>query len=415
VTISGFAPVAVVGMGVVSPAGSGQRAFWKGLLSGRSVVRQIELSTADLPLLGTTVDDTARPDVLSHAEHRRFDRIADLGLSAAQEATDDAALVDLGVAPERIAVVVGTCFGGISTITNQHDVLAERGWRRTSPFAIPAAMPSAVASLLSIRFGGQGPVTTVSSACASGTQAIVEGVRIIRAGYADVVIAGGADAMIDPIPLAGFARMDAMSRRTDDPEKASRPFDADRDGFVLGEGAAFVILRRCDQAMAAGRPIHGLVVGTGLTADAQHLTAPDRDGHGARRCLTNALAEASLLPVEVVHINAHGTGTQLNDIAEARAIRAVFGADAPPATSCKGTLGHLMGGAGAVEFVATMLSMIAGTVPVTVNCDNLDPEIDLDVVQDEPRRVSIGPAITNSFGFGGQNAVLVVAPPIVGP
>jgi 3-oxoacyl-[acyl-carrier-protein] synthase II len=402
--------VAVIGMGVSSPAGNTVAQLWAGLLRGTSFVSRLPVELDGLVLIGAPVDDGHRDIVLPPPERRRVDRLTDLALTAATEAAADARLTELGVVPERFGAVVGTGSGATATFTEQYDRLRQRGWRAVSPYAIPSGLPNGVTTALALRFLCRGPVTTVSNACASGTQAVAEAVRLLRGGYADVVLAGASEAPLSVIALAGFTRMEAMSRRVGEPERASRPFDRDRDGFVLGEGAAFFVLERLEDARSAGHRVRAVVAGTGLTCDAVHKTAPDPEGQGARRCLQEAIAESGLAAGDLAHVNAHGTGTPLNDRIEALALRRVFGGDVPPTTSCKGAIGHLMGASGAVELVATIVAMNAGTVPVTVNCDALDPAIDLDVVTGEPRTIPVGPAICSSFGFGGVNASVVVRP-----
>jgi 3-oxoacyl-[acyl-carrier-protein] synthase II len=410
---SNWPKVAIVGMGVIAPCGASLCDFRNGILSGKSFARRLDLDAPGLTLIGCPVPDGPWLDVLSHADRRRIDRITQLSIAAAQSAVDDAhgAIPDDAEGQrERVAVVAGIGFGGISTLSEQHRNFLEKGWRRISPFAVPAVMPSAVAANLSIRFGANGPVTTVTSACASGTQAIGEGAELIRSGRADIVIAGGAEAPLDAYPMASFARMDAMSRRSDDPESASRPFDVTRDGFVMGEGAAFVVLQDLDRAISAGRRVHAEIAGFALTADAAHVTAPDGAATQAGRCVHAALDDAAIDASSVAHVNAHGTGTQLNDRAEGTALKRALGGRSVPVTSFKGAIGHLMGGAGAVELVGAVQSMQEGLVPPTVNCDDIDPDIELDVVTNTPRQIPRGPAISCSFGFGGQNAALVVAP-----
>ena len=401
--------VAILGMGVVSPAGTGVRALWNGLCSGRSFARRLPVEVAGLPLIGHVVPDGEWAACVSTSEARRLDRFTLLGMAAATEAVSAARSLWDGVAPARRAVVTGVGFGGITTLTHQHDVLRERGWRRLSPFGVVAVMSTSLAGLASMKLDARGPVSTVSSACASGTHALIDGARLIVDGSADIVLAGGAEAPLDALPMSSFARMEAMNWRAADPAAASRPFDVDRTGFVLGEGAAFMVLASDDLAHTSGLPVLGTIDGWALTSDAHHPTAPQPNGDGSERAMRQALAMAAVRPAEVAHVNAHGTGTKLNDAAEARALTTVFGSSVP-VTSVKGTLGHLMGAAGAVEAVACLVAARDGVVPPTVNCDELDGDMEIDVVMGGVRSVPIGPAVSCSFGFGGQNAAIVMSP-----
>lgn len=285
--------------------------------------------------------------------------------------------------------------------------MIERGPTRVSPFLVPMMMPNATPALAAMQLGWTGPNTCVATACAAGTHAVGEGARLIRDGTSDVVLAGGAEAVVTPVAIAAFARMGALSGRHDDPVRASRPFDADRDGFVMGEGAAFLVLERWDRAVARGARIYGEILGYGRNADAYHVTAPSPGGAGASACMLFAIEDAGLSPADIGHVNAHGTSTPLNDASEAEALSKVFGEAVPPVTSTKGVTGHLIGAAGAVEAVACLLSLGAGVVPPTANHERTDPEIALDVVHGSPRPTQ-GPALSNSFGFGGHNVCLVV-------
>jgi 3-oxoacyl-[acyl-carrier-protein] synthase II len=401
--------VCVLGLGVVAPAGSNCEQFWDGLMAGRSFASGLSLDVPGLPLIGHVVADGDWLERCSHSERRRLDRVALLGLAAAREALDDAKVIGDTVEPERFAMVAGIGFGGITTLTGQHDVLRTAGWRKLSPFGVAAVMSTSLVAYGSIEFGIKGPAMTVSSACASGTQALVEGARLIADGSADLVLAGGAEAPLDPLPMASFARMEAMSTNVDCPTEASRPFDARRDGFVLGEGAAFLVLGSGRLVTERGLRVLGRIAGWSVTTDGYHITAPDPGGSGAERCLRSCLAMADVEPAAIGHVNAHGTGTRLNDAAEAAAITAVFGPEAVPVTSAKGSIGHLMGGAGAVEAVEVLLSLEHGLVPPTVNCVERDPELSLDVVC-RPRTLGPAPAVSCSFGFGGQNACVLITP-----
>lgn len=401
----------ILGIGVVTPAGVGKSEFWNGLASGMSFAELLEWPDLKLRAIGCRVNDDDVLASLTTPERRRLDRIAHLSLAAATEATDEARYVASRVAPERRGIIVGIGFGGIATLTSQQRLLHDRGPRAVSPFGLPAAIPSAVAGTLSIRFGVTGPVTTVSSACASGTQALGEAYRLVRGGFADLVIAGGAEAPLDPLPISAFDRMDALSRRFHDPLGASRPFDRDRDGFVIGEGAAFFIIGNEDAASQLGGPVHGELVGYALTNDASHITAPDASGNNATRCITMALADAGVHMGDLSHVNTHGTSTRLNDTAEAAALlRCQGSARYPPALALKGAIGHLMGAAGAVEVAASLLACRHRWLPPTVNFRNADDGVEIDV-SSQGRPISPdAPFLSLSFGFGGQNAALVVRP-----
>jgi 3-oxoacyl-[acyl-carrier-protein] synthase II len=306
-------------------------------------------------------------------------------------------------------VIAATGVGGLETMEINESTFLERGASRVSPFFVPMMMPNATAGVVAMQLGWTGPNLCVATACAAGAHAIGEGVRLIRDGTADVVMAGGTEAAVTPLTIAAFARMGALSSRNDAPERASRPFDADRDGFVIGEGAGCVVLEPLERARARGATIYGEVAGYGRNADAYHITAPSPGGAGAAVCMQLALDDAGVEPSAIGHVNAHGTSTPLNDAAEAEAVRKVFGDSAPVVTSTKGVTGHLIGAAGAVEAVAALLSVRDGIVPPTANLEKLGDDIELDVVAGSPREIGPKPAISNSFGFGGHNACLVIA------
>ncbi|HUR18255.1 MAG TPA: beta-ketoacyl-ACP synthase II [Acidimicrobiales bacterium] len=400
--------VAVTGMGVKTPAGNEVAGFWATLLEGRPTAAPItRFDASDLPVaFACEVLDFDAGAYLGHKEARRADRVSQLGFAAATDALADAG--DLGADPGRCAVVAGTGVGGLWTQEEEEKVLFAKGASRVSPFLVPMMMSNATAALIAMRHGWKGPNFCVTTACAAGTHAIGEATRLIHEGSADVVMAGGAEAAITPIALASFARMGALSTRSDEPGRASRPFDPDRDGFVMGEGAAFLVLERWDRAEARGARIYGEILGYGRNSDAHHITAPTPDGSGAVACMELALEDAGLAPADIGHVNSHGTSTPLNDAAEAEAIVKAFAGSAPPVTSTKGVTGHCIGAAGAVEAVAAVLSSAAGLVPPTANHDRTDPAITVDIVAGSPREVT-GPVLSNSFGFGGHNATLVVS------
>lgn len=406
--------VVVTGLGVVSAGGSSLEDFWPLVLAGRSVaadVERIDLSEAPIRF-ACEVHGFEPTSVLSAKEVRRLDRTTQLTIGAAEAAWTDAGAPEPD--PARVATVIGTGFGGLETADDgAREFLgvkpgAMKG--RVNPLFVPTAMPNAGSANVAMRRGFRGPCLTITTACSAGANAIGEGMRLLRDGSADVVVAGGAEAPITPWVMSGFAAAHALSERRDDPGTASRPFDADRDGFVMSEGSAVLVLERLSDARARGATVRAELLGYGRNTDAFHLVAPPPDGRGARDCMLLALADAGLSPSDVAHVNAHGTSTPHNDVAESRAIRAVFGDSAPPITSVKGTIGHSIGAAGAIEAVASILTLENETIPPTANFTTRDPEIDLDVVT-EPRALPPGAVVSNSFAFGGHNAVLVFARP----
>jgi 3-oxoacyl-[acyl-carrier-protein] synthase II len=402
--------VAVTGMGVKTPAGNDLETFWTTLTAGRSTAATItRIDPSPLPVrFGCEVRDFDPTTYLGPKEARRVDRAVQLGFAAAADALANAG--DPGADPARSAVVMGSGVGGLITLEEQVGNYLGKGAARVSPFLVPMMMANATAGTIAMHFGWTGPNLCVATACAASANAIGEAARLIRDGTADVVMTGGAESCMTPTAISAFARMTALSTRNDDPPRASRPFDAQRDGFVMGEGAAALVLERWDRAVARGAYIYGEVLGYGRNADAYHITAPSPGGEGASACMQLALDDAGLSPAAIGHVNAHGTSTPLNDAAEAEAIRKVFGGSAPPVTSTKGVTGHLIGAAGATEAVATLLALGRGQVPPTANLERLGDDIDLDVVSQHPRPIGPAPALSNSFGFGGHNATLVFAP-----
>jgi 3-oxoacyl-[acyl-carrier-protein] synthase II len=401
--------VVVTGLGVKTPAGNDVASFWEQLCAGRASARRIEsFDPADLSItFAGEVRDFDPVEYFGPKEARRQDRVTQLGFGAAADALGDAG--ELGADPSRCAVIIATGVGGLHTLEENERLYFEKGPSRVSPFFVPMMMPNATAGVVAMQLGWTGPNLCVATACAAGAHAIGEGVRLIRDGTADVVMAGGTEAAVTPLTIAAFARMGALSSRNDAPERASRPFDADRDGFVIGEGAGCVVLEPLERARARGATIYGEVAGYGRNADAYHITAPSPGGAGAAVCMQLALDDAAVEPSAIGHVNAHGTSTPLNDAAEAEAVRKVFGDSAPVVTSTKGVTGHLIGAAGAVEAVAALLSVRDGIVPPTANLEKLGDDIELDVVAGSPREIGPKPAISNSFGFGGHNACLVIA------
>lgn len=400
--------VAVTGMGVKTPAGNDLVTFWDTLVSARPVARPMTvIDGSPLPVrFACEVADFDPAQYLGVKEARRQDRVAQLGFAAAVDAAGQAG--ELGADPARCAVVVGTGVGGLTTLESQIGLYKDKGAERVSPFLVPMMMTNATAGLVSIQFGWTGPSLCITTACAAGSNAIGEAGRLIREGSADVVLAGGTEAAITPTAVSAFARMGALSHRNDDPAGASRPFDADRDGFVMGEGAAFLVLERWDRAEARGATILGELLGYGRNCDAHHITAPSPGGAGAVACMTAALDDAGVELSAVNHVNGHGTSTPLNDAAEAEALVKVFGGSPPPLTSTKGVTGHLIGAAGAAEAVAVLMTLRHHQVPPVANYETPDPEISADIVSGSPRQIGEGVGLSNSFGFGGHNASLVL-------
>jgi len=404
--------VAITGMGLKTPIGLDLDTFWEGLCEGRSAGRPItSFDTSQHPVtfaceIGDEFDVEA---YVTAKDAAHLDRVTHLGFAAATDAIADAG--ELGADPERIAVVAGTGIGGLQTLETQIGTFVQKGAMRVSPFLVPMMMSNATPAYIAIRHGFTGPNFSVVTACAAGANAIGEAARLIRAGDADVVIAGGSEASITPVALAAFHRMGALSRHKSDPAHASRPFDAERDGFVMGEGAGFLVLEPWDRAVARGARIRGVIAGYGRNTDAHHITAPSPGGEGAVRCMQLALEDAGVATTAIGHVNAHGTSTPLNDASEAEAVLKVFGGSPPPLTSVKGATGHLIGAAGAVEAIASVLTMERGALFPTANHQHLDPALGpIDVVHGAPRTFAAAPALSNSFGFGGHNASLVLLP-----
>lgn len=402
--------VVVTGIGATSPLGGDVASTWKALLAGESGVTALEhdwVEKYELPVTFAGQAKVKAEEVLDRQEFKRLDPSAQLALISAREAWADAGAPQ--VDPERILVDYATGIGGLWTLLDGWDTLREKGPRRVLPMTIPMLMANAAAAAVSMALGGKGGARTVVSACASGTESIANAYEHLQLGLADVVIAGGTEAVIHPLPIAAFAAMQALSKRNDDPARASRPYDVDRDGFVLGEGAATIVLETKEHAEARGAKIYAELAGSGVTSDSYHITAPDPEGLGASRAVLAALAQAGASPDDVTHINAHATSTPVGDIAEFHALRAVFGdrVGSIPVSATKAATGHLLGGTGALEAVFAILAVYERTAPPTINLDNQDPSIPLDVVT-SARDLGKGPqlAISNSFGFGGHNAVV---------
>lgn len=404
--------VVVTGMGVVSPIGMGVKNFCKALFLGKNGIGKIthfDPSSYRSRIAGEVKNfDPYR--YLPHKEVKRMDRFTQLGMVAAEEAVREAEITDEDNDPATIGVLVGSGVGGLRTIEREQTILLQKGPGRVSPFLVPMLITDITSALIAIKYGFSGPNFSVSTACATGNHSIGEAFKIIQRGDADIMIAGGTEAAITPLGVAGFCSMRALSTRNEHPEKASRPFDKERDGFVIGEGAGIVVLEELDRARKRSAPIWGEITGFGMSEDAYHITQPVSDGRGIRQAMNKALEDAKISPREVDYINAHGTSTLFNDKAETQAIKDVFGRKAYqiPVSSTKSMTGHLLGATGGVELIACLLALRDGIVPPTINYENPDPECDLDYVPNKAREVKIKIAMSNSMGFGGHNAVLVV-------
>ncbi|WP_206336282.1 beta-ketoacyl-[acyl-carrier-protein] synthase family protein [Streptomyces torulosus] len=400
-------PVAITGIGLVTPAGIGTTANWERLLTGRSTARR-DPGLAGLPVdISCRVPDFDAASLLGRSTAWRLDRVSQLALVAAKEA-----LADAGLDPERwdgprVGIVMGNALGGTASYEAAHTTYHQEGADQVSPLVMVNWPVNMISGYLAMHCRALGPNLVVATACASGVTAIGIARDMLRSGLCDIVLAGASEAPLSPTPMAAYHRMGALSRRTDDPESASRPFDADRGGFVAAEAAAVLVLEREGDARARGGTVHALVTGFGASADGHHASAPDPTGAGVERALRAALTDADVAPEAVDHVNAHGTSTRLNDLMESRLIDRVL-VGGPSVTSTKGVTGHALGAAGAIEVAYTALTIEHGLVPPTANLDKLDPEIGVDVVAGAPREQSVTTATSHSFGFGGQNAVLVL-------
>jgi len=403
--------VVITGLGPVTPIGIGKAAFWDALVSGKSGVRRVDdlIDLSDINVkIGSTVQDFDPLDYMDKRRARRIDRTAQFALVASKLALDDAGLSPSEMPLDRTAAIAGTGIGGLQTMEENFAVLAEHGPHRISPFFVPRLMPNANAGEIAIEYGMRGPNFGVVSACASSAHAIGIASELIRSGLCDVAVAGGSEAALVRIAYAGFTKIGALSKRNDDPQRASRPFDRDRDGFIMGEGGGFIILEERERAIERGAHIYAELIGFGMSADAEHITAPAEDGSGAARAMRMAIERGGVSASQVDYINAHGTSTLLNDKIETLAIKTVFGDEAKNVkiSSTKSQTGHLLGAAGAVEAIATVLTMEHGVIPATCNYENPDPECDLDYTPQTTKK-NVELAMSNSFGFGGQNAALL--------
>ena len=404
--------VVITGLGATTPIGGDVPTMWKNALKGVSGARTLEddwVAKYELPVHFAARASTPALEVLSRVEAKRMDPSTQFGVIAAREAWADSGITEID--HDRLAVAFATGIGGVWTLLDAWDTLREKGPRRVLPMTVPMLMPNGVAAAVSLDLGARAGAHTPVSACASGTEAVHLGLDLIRSGKADVVICGGAEAAIHPMPIAAFASMQALSRRNDDPERASRPYDLDRDGFVMGEGAGALVLEAEEHALARGARIYAELAGTSVTADAYHITAPDPQGLGATRALKAAMFDGRIQAEDVVHVNAHATSTPVGDKPEYTALKASLGkhVDSVAVSATKSQMGHLLGASGAVEAVLTVLAVYERKAPVTINLENQDPEIPLDVVT-TARDLPAGSitALSNSFGFGGHNAVIAV-------
>jgi len=404
--------VVITGMGVVTGLGFSLDSFWNGLIEGRSGVGPLTLfDTTEFRVhFGGQVRDWNGDAIFGVKEARRLDRFAQFAMEGARCAVEDSGVDFSKYDPYRVGVLIGSGIGGLNEFEEQHRNLIEKGPSRISPFTIPKLMVNAGSGQVSIRYGLKGPASAVATACASATNAIGDAFRMIQAGWADAMITGGSEAAITHMGLGGFASMRALSTRNDDPQRASRPFDRDRDGFVLAEGAGILLIEEESHARSRGARIYAELLGYGMSADGSHITSPDEEGRGAAQAMRNCLSDARC-PVDAVgYINAHGTSTSLGDVAETRAMKSVFGSHSQQlqVSSTKSQLGHLLGASGGVELVASALAIHRGVLPPTINLENQDPDCDLDFIPNTAREAHVDRVMSNSFGFGGHNASLLI-------
>ena len=404
--------VVVTGLGIVSPIGCVKDIFWDNLVKGKSGIGPLtyfDASQYDSRIAGEVKEFAPHPSI-SSKELRRMEKFVQFGVTAAKNAISDSNLDVSKEDPYRIGVIVGSGIGSLRIIEEQHKVILEKGPSRVTPFLIPMLIVNMASGHISIMTGVKGPNLCTTTACASGSHAIGEAMRIIQYGDADVMIAGGTESCISTLGIGGFCALKALSTRNDEPQRASRPFDKDRDGFVMSEGCGIAILEELEHAKKRNAKIYGEIVGYGMTGDAYHMTAPDPDAEGPARCMVNALKDANLKPEDISYINAHGTSTPLNDKIETLAIKKAFGSSAKKVaiSSTKSMLGHQLGAAGAVEFVICCLAIEKSIIPPTINYETPDPDCDLDYVPNKARRVKVTACLSNSLGFGGHNATLCV-------
>lgn len=403
--------VVITGVGMITPLGIGVEKSWEGIIAGKPAIRKITQfdAAAFATQIAGEVEGFNPEDYIEFKEIKKMDRFIHFGIAAASMAINDSGLKITDKNAERVGVSVGSGIGGLHAIEHYHNVLLEKGPRKISPFFIPMLIVNLAAGQISIKLGAKGPNSAVATACATGSHSIGDAYKLIQRGDADAMIAGGTEAVITSLGIGGFNAMKALSVRNDEPGKASRPFDLNRDGFVMGEGAGILILESIETAVQRGAKIYAEIVGYGMSADAYHITSPSPNGEGAARCMNMALRDAEVHPSEVDYINAHGTSTKYGDEIETSAIKTVFGENARKiaVSSTKSMMGHLLGAAGGVEAVISALSIFNDIVPPTINLDNPDPECDLDYVPHHARKMRVNYALSNSFGFGGTNACLL--------
>jgi len=403
--------VVVTGLGMVTPLGLGVEENWEAILKGKSGIGPItrfDASSSPSQIAGE-VKGFRSEDFLSSKDARHLDIFIHYAIASARMAVENSRLKITPENNQRVGCVTGSGIGGLSTIEFYHKVLLEKGLRRVSPFFIPGIIANMVPGQIAIEFGARGPNTSVVTACAASSHAIGESWKIIQRGAAEVMITGGTEAVLTPLAIGGFTSMKSLSTRNDEPEKASRPFDRERDGFVVSEGGGIIILEELNYALDRGADIYAEIIGYGMSSDAYHITAPDPEGIGASICMKAALKDAGLNPGDIDYINAHGTSTKLNDISETKGIKSIFGDHAfkIPISSTKSMTGHLLGGAGVVEATYSILAIKNGLIPPTINYEFPDPECDLDYVPNKPRKARVRTALSNSFGFGGTNSSLI--------
>ena len=406
--------VVITGMGVISPVGNTKDDFWKNIQAGKSGIRRIQSMDTekyDCKIAGEVVGFDPTVHFNNHKDARRADRYFQFAMAASKMATKDAGLNPDSLDPHRVGVMVGSGIGGLGTLETQYEVLLTKSPSRVSPFIIPMMISNIASGMIAAEYGFMGPNMAIVTACATSNNNIGEAWRNIKFGDSDVMICGGAEASIRPCGLAGFANMKALSMRNDDPERASRPWDKDRDGFVMGEGAGVVVIEELEHAKKRGATIYAELVGYGTTADAYHLTSPHPEGLGAAKCMEMALRHAKLNVTDIQYINAHATSTPVGDLCELRAIKRVFGEYATKGLLVSGTksmTGHLLGAAGGVELIASIYAIRDQVVPPTINVENLDPEVDVDIVPNTARPAKVDAVLSTSFGFGGHNAALLI-------
>ncbi len=402
--------VVVTGLGAITPIGNTLTEYWEGLMSGRSGIAEITSFDAAKHAcrIAGEVKGFDPHDYLERKEAKRMDRFCQFGVSASLQALADSKLVINDLNADQVGVIIGTGVGGIKVLEDQQEIYLNRGPSRSSPFMIPMMICNMASGLTAIQTGAKGPNSCTVTACAAGSHAIGDAFRLVQRGYAKAMICGGTEASVTPLSLAGFAAARALSTRNDEPQRASRPFDKDRDGFVMGEGAGILLIEELEQALERGAKIYGEIVGYAMTCDAYHMTAPVPDGRGATRAIELALKDGGISPQQVSYINAHGTSTAANDVTETKAIKKALGdhASAIAISSTKSMTGHLLGGSGGIEAVATVMAIANEKIPPTLNLDNPDPECDLDYVPYKSRPLAIDVALSNSFGFGGHNVTL---------